>query len=288
MVLPARPSRSEIALLWFTIFLYVVGRICQLYADRLPAILIMLLHVIPPAVFALVHGRTLYGTKGIATFTACCLGIGCIAESISLITGFPFGHYHFTAAMGPKLFNVPILLALAYLGIGYVSWILAVLILGYRDLPIRGTRLVSTPLLAGLIMLAWDIAMDPDWSTVDHIWVWHSGGAYFGVPLSNFGGWFLTAFLYYLAFALYCKMRPISSQPTSQVFWGLPILLYATCALGNLLILQQPMAPPIVFDAAGKQWHTGDILVSCILISLLVMTPLALLAWLRLREILSS
>ena len=122
-------------------------------------------------------------------------------------------------------------------------------------------------------MLAWDIAMDPDWSTVDHIWVWHSGGAYFGVPLSNFGGWFLTASLYYLAFALYCKMRPISSQPTLQVFWGLPILLYATCALGNLLLLRQPMAPPIVFDAAGKQWHTGDILVSCILISLLVMTP---------------
>lgn len=244
----------------------------------------MLLHVIPPAVFALVHGRILYGTKGIATFTAYCLGIGCIAESASLVTGFPFGHYHFTAAMGPKLFDIPILLALAYLGIGYVSWILAVLILGYRNLPIRGTRLASTPLLASLIMLAWDVAMDPDWSTLDRIWIWHSGGAYFGVPLSNFVGWFLTAFLYYLAFALYCRTKTISSQPTSQVFWGLPILLYIICALGNLLILRQPMAPPVVFDGAGKLWHTEDILVSCVLVSVFLMTPLALLTWLRLRK----
>lgn len=277
-------GRFQTALLWFTVLLYAVGRLCQLYADKLPALGIVALHVVPPAVFALVHGRILYRLKGIVIFGACCLGIGALAEIISLRTGIPFGHYHFTEVMGPKVCDVPLLLALAYLGIGYVSWMMALLILGYRNLPIRGIRLFSLPLLASLIMLAWDLAMDPDWSTLDRAWIWHNGGAYFGVPLSNFAGWFLTAFLYYLAFALYCRRTPIRAQSISHGFWELPILLYAICALGNLLILRLPMAPPVVFDAAGKQWFTLDILASCTLISLLVMAPLALLAWLRQRE----
>ena len=31
-------------------------------------------------------------------------------ENLSLLTGFPFGHYHYTEALGPKLFLVPNLL----------------------------------------------------------------------------------------------------------------------------------------------------------------------------------
>jgi uncharacterized membrane protein len=50
-------------------------------------------------------------------------------ESLSLRAGFPFGHYRFTNLMGPKLFDLPILLALAYVGMGYLSWILALVIL---------------------------------------------------------------------------------------------------------------------------------------------------------------
>jgi len=44
-----------VALLWSTLLLYVLGRLCQLYANRLPTLLIVILHVIPPAIFAIVH-----------------------------------------------------------------------------------------------------------------------------------------------------------------------------------------------------------------------------------------
>jgi Carotenoid biosynthesis protein len=30
-------------------------------------------------------------------------------ENLSILTGFPFGHYHYTEALGPKLFLVPLL-----------------------------------------------------------------------------------------------------------------------------------------------------------------------------------
>jgi len=34
-------------------------------------------------------------------------------------------------------------------------------------------------------------------------------------------------------------------------------------------------------DAAGRQWVTGDILLASVLVSLLGMTPMAVVAWVR-------
>jgi len=269
---------------WGTLLVYALARVCQLYADRLPTLLIAVLHVVPPALFALVHGSLLYRWRGIAVFAVFCLGFGTLAELVSLRTGFPFGHYYFTDVMGPKIFQLPLLLALAYLGIGYVAWILALVILGYADEPINGTRVLILPLLASLIMLAWDLSMDPSWSMLDRAWIWQDGGRYFGVPVSNFFGWFFTAYVYYQAFALYCRANPIPAGPSRQALWLPAILFYAVCGLGNVLILKQPMAPPVVTDAAGRRWLTADILGNCVLVSLVVMVPLALLAWLRARE----
>jgi len=270
--------------LWGMLFLYAMARISQVYADRLPTLLIVILHVVPPALFALAHGSFLYRAKGMAVFAALCLGFGTLAESVSLRTGFPFGHYYFTDVMGPKIFQLPVLLALAYLGIGYVAWILALLILGYFDKPVRGTGVVALPLLASLIMLAWDLSMDPNWSTLIRAWIWRDGGTYFGVPVSNFFGWFLVAYIYYQAFTLYCRANPRPAASPRQRFWLPAILLYAVCALGNPLVLKLPMAPPVVTDAAGKQWLTSDILTNSVLVSLLVMAPFALMAWLKVRE----
>jgi uncharacterized membrane protein len=284
MTAPLGITRWRAYFVWGTLLVYVVARICQLYADRLPTLLIVVLHVVPPALFALVHGSFLYRLRGISIFAAFCLGFGTLAEIVSLRTGFPFGHYYFTDVMGPKIFQLPVLLALAYLGIGYVAWILALVILGYADRPINGTRVLMLPFLASLIMVAWDLSMDPNWSTLDRAWIWQAGGRYFGVPVSNFFGWFLTAYFYYQAFALYCRANPISAGPSRQPLWLPAILFYAVCGLGNALILKLPMAPPVVTDAAGKRWLTADILGNCVLVSLLVMVPLALLAWLKARE----
>src|SRR5215469_9356449 len=85
-------SRPQACILWGTLFLYAVARLSQLYADRLSTILIVILHVVPPAIFALIHGSILYRPKGISIFAALCLGFGVLAESLSLRTGFPFGH----------------------------------------------------------------------------------------------------------------------------------------------------------------------------------------------------
>jgi Carotenoid biosynthesis protein len=270
-----RPMRI---LLWAALAIYLCARICQLYADRLPTLLIVVLHVVPPAVFALVHGSILYRFKGMLVFTAFCLSVAGLSESLSLYTGLPFGSYYFTEVMGPKISGLPVLLVLAYLGMAYCSWLLSLLIVGYRK-PITGLRTVIVPLLASSVLLAWDLSMEADWSTVDRAWIWRDGGPYFGVPLTNFIGWYLTAFLFFQGFAFYCRSKAPLPVLVPPIYWRAGIFLYAVCALGNLLVLRLPMAPAVVFDASGKPWITAHVLIADALVSIFLMGLIVLLAW---------
>ena len=270
-------ARRMQILLWASLTLYVGARICQLYADRLPTLLIVVLHVVPPAIFALAHGSLLYRLKGVLVFVMVCLGVAGMSESVSLRTGLPFGNYYFTDVMGPKISGLPVVLVLAYLGMAYCSWVLSLLIAGYRE-PIKGLKTVMVPLLASFILLAWDLSMEADWSTVDRAWIWRNGGPFFGVPLSNFFGWYLTAFLFFQGFAIYCRSKAPVPVPVPRLYWRSAIFLYAICAMGNLLILRLPMAAPIVFDASGKAWITTHILIANALVSTFLMATLALLA----------
>jgi hypothetical protein len=51
---------------------------------------------------------------------------------------------------------------------GYLSWTLTVLILGHDppNSPVESRTFIAAPLIASFIMVAWDLAMEPVWSTV--------------------------------------------------------------------------------------------------------------------------
>jgi uncharacterized membrane protein len=270
----------------FLLLSYLLGRFFQLYADRLPTLLIVMLHVLPLAIFALVHGAMVYRLRGILIFAVLCLGIGSLFESLSLRTGFPFGHYYFTSLMGPKLFQLPILLALAYLGMGYLSWVVGVSILRLWDKPLAGAQVVVLPMVASFVMVAWDLSMDPVWANIEHGWVWRDGGAWFGVPISNFFGWYLTVYTFYQAFALYLRSRTVVSTPLKQ--WRMPILFYGACAAGNLVLALPSWIPKTVTDASGRQWIGSEIIGACLLVSIFVMGPFALIAWATLASAISA
>ena len=261
------------------LFLFLVARALQLFAGRVPSLLIVTFHVIPPALFALIHGARVYGSRAILIFATLCLGVGTLSESVSLRTGVPFGYYRFTDLMGPKLFDLPILLALAYVGMGYLSWVLALLILDCQNKRLSGSKVVLLPLTACFVMTAWDLSMDAVWADIDHAWVWRDGGSYYGVPISNFFGWFLTVFIFYQLFALYRKNRVTIRSPTSH--WHLAILFYAASAAGNLLVVAPLSMGGIFVDATGKRWAVSSILWASRLVSILLMMPLSLIAWVR-------
>jgi len=266
--------------LLLTLFaLYLVARILQLFAGKVPSLLIVIFHVIPPALFALIHGARIYRSRGILIFATLCLGVGTLFESLSLRTGFPFGHYWFTDLMGPKFFHLPVLLAIAYVGMGYLSWVLGLVILKSQNQPLSGRKVVLLPLAASLVMTAWDLSMDPVWADIDHAWVWKDGGSYYGVPISNFFGWILTTYIFCQLFALYVRNRVSIPSPTSH--WRLAILFYAASAAGNLLVAAPASLGGVFVDTVGKRWSITNILWASRLVSMFLMMPLSLIAWVK-------
>jgi len=263
------------------LLLYAAARVLDIFPTRMPTLLIVVLHVAPPALFAFLHGQRVYGTRGILVFMTLCLATGTFFESLSLRTGFPFGHYRFTGVMGPKLFELPVLLALAYIGVGYAAWMVATLIVGARAHATAGVLLV--PCIAAVAMTAWDLAMDPVWTYIDHAWIWLDGGGYFGVPFSNYGGWLLTTWVFYQIFAVWLARQP---RRVRMPQWNrLAVLMYAVVAAGNLLLAMPSAVPPgwpkTIVDAAGRRWFISDIVDACVLTSALLMGPLAAIAWIR-------
>ena len=47
--------------------------------------------------------------------------------------------------------------------------------------------------------------MDPARATLQQAWIWHDGGSYFGVPFSNFMGWFLCVYTIFQLLAIYLQ-----------------------------------------------------------------------------------
>src|SRR5207237_1427582 len=54
--------------------------------------------------------------------------------------------------------------------------------------------------------------MDPTSSTIRHSWIWEQGGGYFGVPLTNYLGWFFTVYVFFQLFALSLRLRKASRE----------------------------------------------------------------------------
>jgi uncharacterized membrane protein len=269
---------------WALLILYAGARVLQIFPGKVPIVVVVALHVLPPIVFALIHGAMFYQWRGILIFFAICLVVGNIFENVGVRTGFPFGHYYFTDLMGPKLFVVPIQLGLAYLGMAYLSWTVARLILGGMRNPLEGSRVVTLPLVAAFVMVAWDFAQDPVWSTILHLWIWQQGGAYFGVPVSNFLGWYLTVYVFYQLFAMYLRGRSVNLGAFNSSYWNLAVLFYAVSAVGNILLVIPRSGGSVVSDPAGTQWKVSDITATCALVSIFTMGAFAVIAWARLPE----
>jgi putative membrane protein len=278
----ARPTPSgQVILVGMILAVYAGARILEVVHSPVPRTSIVALDVLSAMAFALVDGARRFGVRGILAFSGICLVVGNLAENLSMATGFPFGHYTFLELMGPKFFQVPVLLGLAYIGMSYVSWCVARTILGDIHPVFAGPRSMALPALAAMVMTAWDLAEDPVWSTVLHGWVWRDGGAWFGVPVSNYLGWLGTLFMIYLLFAFYLRWDqtrppiPQDNRPQGA------LVFYALCAACNLLQMLPAAAPAVVQDPTGRLWSVSSITTASALVSAFVMGGFVLLALIR-------
>lgn len=133
-----------------------------------------------------------------------------LVEVIGTATGYPFGEYTYTEFLQPQLFHVPLLIPLAWFMMIPAAWAVV-----QRFYPHR----VRFAVMAGLAFTAWDLFLDPQMVAWD-FWVWHQPGAYFGIPLLNYAGWFATAFA--ISWVLHPVAR-IESPDLRRLLW----LVYA-------------------------------------------------------------
>ena len=114
------------------------------------------------------------------------VAIGYAAEWVGTRTGVPFGDYHYTDALQPLLGGVPVIVALAWGGMGLAAHAVASAIA-------PGSRAARVA-LGALALTAWDVFLDPQMVRLG-LWVWHDPGPYRGVPLGNFAGWLVVSLL---------------------------------------------------------------------------------------------
>jgi uncharacterized membrane protein len=95
--------------------------------------IIPVISILVPTLFVAIHGSQRMGWRTLAVFFAIAFVVSWSYESLSIATGFPFGNYHYTNNLGPKLGMVPLLIMPAYFAMAYVSWHLAHIVLDKFD-----------------------------------------------------------------------------------------------------------------------------------------------------------
>ncbi|HEX6599287.1 MAG TPA: carotenoid biosynthesis protein [Gemmatimonadaceae bacterium] len=135
---------------------------------------------------------------GVRWIPACvALYVLSLASELSGTTlGLPFGPYHYTAGLGTKWFgHVPLLIPLSWFFMALPSYAVA-----RRRFP--GERQLVQRVLAGsLLLLSWDLVLDPAMSLATSFWVWGTAGSYYGMPLLNLAGWYVTGLVLMVALA---------------------------------------------------------------------------------------
>lgn len=229
-----------------------------------------------------VHAILTLGAVRAVAFLAICLTMTFAIENLGVATGFPFGAYTFLVAPDlPHVGAIPIIVGPLYFGLGYPAWIIACLLLGTEIAgPANRREIAFTPVVAAFTLTQWDVVMDPASATIGRAWAWFGSGGYFGVPLSNFLGWFLTTWLFFQGFALFAYRRPHRGFRPSPAFLAVPVLLYLASALCHLPPLLDPDAQ--VTDAGGRSWSAADIRETAAIVALFTMLPTALLALMKL------
>lgn len=277
------------SLLWLAIACFLVTAIAFAwnptpFAQLLAAIFIA---------SAFAHAVASYGWRQALVLFIICIAITFAIENIGAATGVPFGRYHFeVGARLPHVGRIPIIVGPLWFGAGYFSWVVAATLLDGADRRLeRPFNVVALPVVAAFVVTQWDLVMDPPTATIAKAWIWQDGGGDFGVPLSNYLGWLLTAFLFFLAFAVY--LRGNRSRARVGEGWQavrqdrklrlIAILFYVSAGLTHVVPWLMGQSGEVA-DAAGQVWRVHELRETTVAVMLFTMVFTALLAALRLAK----
>ena len=146
-------------------------------------------YVVLGALAALAHATGRLGAvRALGIFVVGSL-ISLGSELLGTSTGLPFGPYSYTPLLGYRIGGlVPFPIPISWFYMIYGSLAICARLLPAADDQWGKLR---WSLLAGAVLTAWDVSMDPAMVKTSH-WVWHTEGFFYGMPFSNWIGWYLT------------------------------------------------------------------------------------------------
>jgi len=208
-----------------------------------------------------------YRTLGIwhwLTFMLPAIFLSLGSELLGTSTGFPFGGYGYLNGLGYKIAGlVPFTIPLSWFYLGFTAYLLARAGLKVEENPNSWGRQLGAIALGSLLLTSWDFVLDPAMSqTISPFWVWFQPGAFFGMPYSNFAGWFGTGVVFMSVAALLWKKVPL--QTPKEL--GFPLAVYlsnftfaAVMSVGSGFLVPTALGllvgvlPAIVLWWQGKQ-----------------------------------
>lgn len=185
--------------------------------------------------------------------------IAWISEFSSIHWGFPYGDYYYIPATIDRelwVFGVPFMDSLSYVFLSYCSYSTAIFLLspvyiGKGTLLILETRRLrrswQTIVLGAFLLVLLDIIIDPvalqgyRWF-LGQIYGYRHEGLYFGIPMSNFGGWLLVGLVMMAALSRLDRISALESAAAPSPLKAIPgvrlfgPLLYCSILAFNLAV----------------------------------------------------
>ena len=178
-----------------------------------------------------------------------------ISEFSSIHWGFPYGDYFYIQSTAQRelwVFGVPFMDSLSYVFLSYCSYSLAVFLM--TPLAHRSGKLImfetprirrswQTLILGAFFFVLLDVVIDPvallgeRWF-LGKIYGYRYEGFYFGIPMSNFGGWLLVGAVLTASLQALDRISILDSKPPNRSSWMrlLGPALYFSVLIFNIVI----------------------------------------------------
>ncbi|TWI57953.1 carotenoid biosynthesis protein [Halalkalibacter nanhaiisediminis] len=162
-------------------------------------------------------------------------------EWIGVQFGLFFGHYYYNPDFGLIFFDVPLTIGFAWLMVISTTHVITKQIVRPIKQPLKQGNMYA--FIGALAAVVIDLVIDPVAYLVKEYWIWNGEGFYYGVPFSNFAGWFILAFILHtlVYLILYLRSKWTTEQSTYwtvRMVWlyALMIFMFMILALTNGLI----------------------------------------------------
>ncbi len=213
-----------------------------------------------------------FGLRTTAIFTVLTYVVALGCEWSSVHNGFPFGLYHYIPATAGReiwVFGVPFMDSLSFTFLSFASYTVALILVAPiqwdgLDLRLYDTRSIRRSprvwLMSALFMVMIDLVIDPitvlgnRWFLGKIFW-YDPPGPHFGVPISNYLGWFFVAVIAVALFQfLDARMaggtrKPMGVMPHLPLRWLLGPTLYLGIVAFGITVAFYIDAPTIAWSS---------------------------------------